>query len=82
MKVAGEYLYLGESHTNPRVGDVRIKFRVATPTRITVVAGCLSDWHHMCFRRIDLQHLLGFGPVRASPDPGADQSWPGGGARP
>ena len=39
MKVAGEYLYLGESHTSPRVGDVRIKFRVATPTRITVVAG-------------------------------------------
>ena len=39
MKVAGEYLYLGESHTSPRVGDVRIKFKVATPTRTTVVAG-------------------------------------------
>ena len=46
MKVAigrnsglGEHLYLGESHTSPRVGDVRIKFKVATPSRITVVAG-------------------------------------------
>lgn len=35
----GEHLYLGESHTSPRVGDVRIKFKVARPTRITVVAG-------------------------------------------
>ena len=30
-----------------------------------------TDCHDMCFRRIDLQHLLGFYPVRASPDPGA-----------
>ena len=41
-----------------------------------------TDCHDMCFRRIDLQHLLGFYPVRASPDPGADQNWPGGGEIP
>lgn len=39
MKVAGENLYLGESHSNPRIGDVRVEFKMATPAMVTVVAG-------------------------------------------
>jgi hypothetical protein len=37
-----------------------------------------SDRHDLCFRRADVQHLLGAGPVRTAADSGANQGRTGG----
>jgi hypothetical protein len=38
-KMAGSYIYLGESMNAPKVGDVRISYKIAPPGPFSVVAG-------------------------------------------